>query len=86
MELIPLIFEAFRRLSRLEIGQSQCPVLNLVDSDDHFADSGIRFALRTIFDGGAELLWVGAGRQGKCRLKPKVRSRMIVERVALDGY
>ena len=53
VELIPLIFEAFRRLSRLEIGQGQCPVLNLEDGDDHFADGGIRFALRTIVDDGA---------------------------------
>ena len=66
-------------------GQGQCPVLNLEEGEDHFAD-GFRWLSRTIFDGDAQHLWVCACKQCKCRVKPKVRSRIVVERVACDGY
>src|SRR2546425_1071546 len=43
--------KSFRRLvGHVVLGQGECPVLNLEDGEDHFADA-IRW-WRTIFDGG----------------------------------
>src|SRR5690349_24858467 len=77
----PFIFSLFKALRRPFVAatyrdQGQCPVLNLIDSGDYFSDA---FLIRTIFDGGAQLLWFCACRQGKSRLKPKVRVPVKVE-------
>src|SRR5688572_20260542 len=70
----PFTFSSFKAFRRLFVtvtyrDQGQCPVLNLVDGDDHFADATF-LSRRTIFDGGVELLWVCSDRLCKCRLKP----------------
>jgi hypothetical protein len=76
--------KGFRRLvGHVVRGQGECPVLNLEDGEDHFADGIFRW-WPTIFDGGVELPWVCVCREYKCRLMP-VRAGTIVERIARDG-
>jgi len=72
----PLVFGRFKAFWHLlvsQLNQAQRFVLNLIEGDDHFADT---FLVRAVFDGRVELLRICSVRQRKCRVKPKFVSRL----------
>ena len=79
----PSRLKALRRLFGIVThhGQGQCPVFDLIERLDNFAEASLFCA---IVDGGAQLLRIFVGRKCNGRLNPKVLVAEIMERLSGD--